>query len=235
MLKHVGKHNDRRIVILYRQVPNEEHMALIAYSDALPSLVHDEVMKVLESDVGQQAKELSDALFRNIMADGRNTLETLHREGYIKKVPANQVLVTPTASSSVRLDELNDILNEMAKGEEAIKRLAELDQNQGLITKKRAEPREVGATAQNSISRTNAAVEGTTSAAKALFGDSSVLSDADLATQRIAQAASMKLQAKQLLEEAQRLEQEAAQLDNLSNDSKSAKATKKATSKKQTA
>ena len=234
MLKHIGRHNDRRIVILYRQVPNEDHMALVAYSDALPSLIHDEVMKVLESDVGQQAKELSDALFRNIMADGRNTLETLHREGFIKKVPTSQVLVTPTSSSSVRLDELNDILNEMAKGEEAIKRLAELDQNQGLITKKRADPREVGTPSGNQVSRTGAAVEGNTSAAQ-LFKETGVLSDADLAAQRIAQAAAMKLQATQMLAEAQRLEQEAAQLDPAKNDSKPAKAAKKATSKKQTA
>lgn len=234
MLKHIGKHNDRRIVILYRQVPNEEHMALVAYSDALPVMIHDEVMKVLESDVGQQAKELSDALFRNIMADGRNTLETLHREGFIKKVPTSQVLVTPTNSSSVRLDELNNILNEMARGEEAIKRLAELDQNQGLITKKRADPREVGMPASNNVSRTNAAVEGNTSAA-ALLKNDGVLSDADLAAQRVAQAASMKLQAQQMLAEAQRLEQEAAQLDPTKNDSKPAKAAKKAPGKKQTA
>jgi hypothetical protein len=198
-------------------------------------MVHDEVMKVLESEVGQQSKELSDALFRNIMADGRNTLETLHREGFIKKVPTSQVLVTPTNNSSVRLDELNDILNEMAKGEDAIRRLAEIDQNQGLITKKRAEPREVGTPALNNVSRTNAAVEGTTSAASALFGDTGALSDADLAAQRVAQAASMKLQAQQLLAEAQRLEQEAAKLDTPKNDSKPAKATKKAATKKQTA
>lgn len=234
MLKHVGKHNDRRIVILFRQVPNEEHMALVAYSDALPSMIHDEVMKVLESEIGQQAKELSDALFRSLLPDGRNALESLHREGFIKKVPTSQILVTPTNSSSVRLDELNNILNEMARGEDAIKRLADLDQNQGLITRKRAEPREVGTPDGNRVSRTGAAVEGTVSAA-ALLGNDGVLSDADLAAQRTAQAAAMKMQAQQMLAEAQRLEQEAQQLSPVKNDSKPAKATKKASSKKQEA
>ena len=96
MLKHVGKHNDRKVVILFREVPGEDHMALVTYGEVLPRLIHDEVMKCLESPVGQQAKEFSDALFRVTMADGRNCLEVLHKEGMIKKVPTNQVIVTPT-------------------------------------------------------------------------------------------------------------------------------------------
>ena len=121
MIKHVGKHNNKKIVLLWRKVPNEDHMALLLYSDTLPRLIHDEVMKALESAVGQNAKELSDVLFRTTMADGRNCLEVLHREGFIKKVPTSQILITPTTKSSVRLDELNSILDEMDKGEEAIK------------------------------------------------------------------------------------------------------------------
>ena len=127
MLKHVIKHNQKRGVLLYRRVPDEGHMCLICYSDLLPRLVHDEIMKVLESPVGQQANDLADALFRNIMPDGQNTLQTIHANGWIQKVPTNQVLVQANAKSSVRLDELNDILDEMAQGEEAVRRLAELD------------------------------------------------------------------------------------------------------------
>ena len=67
-------------------------MALVAYSSRLPVMIHDEVMKTLESEIGQQAKEFADALFRTTMADGRNALTALHEEGMIKKVPTNQVL-----------------------------------------------------------------------------------------------------------------------------------------------
>jgi ribosomal protein S19E (S16A) len=55
------------------------------------------------------------------MSDGRNCLDVLHKEGMIKKVPTNQVIVTPTGKSNVRLDELNKILKEMEQGESAIK------------------------------------------------------------------------------------------------------------------
>lgn len=202
MYKHVGKHNSKKVVLLFREVPGEEHMCLVAYSDLLPRLYHDPVMKVLESPVGQQAANFSDALFRSFMPDGRNCLEALHKDGLIKKVPTNQVTVTPTTNSSVRLDELNDILNEMAKGEDAVKRMAEIDANKGMTGKKRTDIREVG-------------VPNNTRSTPAQQSDpyTSVLSDADLARDRLNQAEIMKANAEQMLKEAERLLAEAADLD----------------------
>jgi hypothetical protein len=226
MLKHVGKHNDKRCVIVFRKVPELEHMALVIYSDLLPRMIHDEVMRAVESPQGQEAKELSDVLFRTIMADGHNCLESLHRNGLLKKVPTNQVLVTPTSTSSVRLDELNDILDEMTKGEEAMKRLQELDTNRGLTGKqapRRAEIQELG-------ERRTREAQGNTSAAEMLAG---LLSDTDLATQRLEQAQKMEASAKQLLAEAERLKAEAQSLspkvDNVGTK------TKKTATKKQAA
>lgn len=205
MLKHVGKHNDKRCVIIFRKIPDLEHMALIVYSDLLPRLVHDEVMKAVESPQGQEATEISEVLFRTIMADGTNCLENLHRNGLMKKVPTNQVLVTPTTTSSVRLDELNDMLDEMAKGEEAFKKLQEMDKSRGMAANKprRAEIQEIG-------ERKTREAQGNTSAADML---TNFMSDSDLATQRIEQAQKMEATAKQLLEEAQRLKEEAEKLN----------------------
>lgn len=232
MIKHVGKHNNKRIVLLWRKVPNENHMALVAYSDTLPRLIHDEVMRALESPIGQEAKDFSDVLFRTVMADGRNALEVMHKEGFIKKVPTSQILITPTAKSSVRLDELNDILDEMDKGEEAIKRLQDIDNNAGFTGKRKPrEGREVGMPPNNqSLSRTNIDVVPTNSAADYING---TLSDGDLAEQRLTQASQMKKQAEQLLAEAKRLETEAKSLKPAKNDTTKTKKT--ASAKKQTA
>ena len=84
MLKHVGRHGEKKVVVAYNTVPGEDHMALVIYSDSLPSMLHDEVMKVIESPAGQTAKSLADALFRNIMPDGNNTLGALHKGGFLK-------------------------------------------------------------------------------------------------------------------------------------------------------
>lgn len=226
MLKHVGKHNDKRCVIVFRKIPDLEHMALVVYSDLLPRMIHDEIMRVVESPQGQEAKEISDVLFRTIMADGTNCLESLHRNGLMKKVPTNQVLVTPTSTSSVRLDELNDILDEMQKGEEAVKRLQDIDSSRGFTGKKaprKAEIQEVG-------ERRTREAQGNTSAAEMLSG---LLSDSDLAAQRLAQATKMEENAKQLLAEAERLKAEAQSLSPKVDDVGTK--TKKTAAKKQAA
>lgn len=233
MIKHVGKHNSKKIVLLWRKVPNEDHMALLLYSDTLPRLIHDEVMKQLESPIGQAAKEFSDVLFRTVMSDGRNALEVLHKEGFIKKVPTSQILITPTTKSSVRLDELNSILDEMDKGEEAVKRLADIDKEAGMVGQKKKvrEGREVGMPPNNtSVSRTNIDVDATDSAAAYIKG---ALTNNDLATERLTQAATMKAQAEQLLAEAKRLETEAKEL--APKNVKTTRAKKAASTKKQTA
>lgn len=230
MIKHVGKHGNKKVVILYRTVPDDEHMCLVTYTETLPRLIHDEVMHCLESPIGQNAKEFSDALFRQTMADGNNALQSLHVNGFIKKVPANQVLVTPRQGSSVRLDELNDILKQMEQGEEAVKRLADIDNNRGMSKKTRVpEAREVGAP---NNSRANNQVQGNTSAEE--YVANTILTDSDLAISRLAQAKTFKQQAEQLLAEAKRLEDEANKLDAGSKKNVTTK-TKKTAAKKQAA
>ena len=206
MLKHIGRHGDKKVVVLYREVPGETHMCLVVYSDVLPRAYHDAVMSVLESPVGQQSESFADALFRNMMPDGTNCLEVLHKNGMIKKINTNQVIMTPTPSSTVRLDELNDILNEMKKGEDAIKRLAEMDKAQGLVPNKKRKPelKEVG------VPPSSRSTPSTTPNSASL---TSVLSDSDLAMSRLAQAELMKKNANTMLAEAERLINEAVQLD----------------------
>lgn len=194
MIKHVGRHNNKRVVIAYKQVPDEDHMCLVIYSETLPMRIHDEVMKVLESAAGQDANDFADALFRHTMADGVNCLNAIHRAGLLSKVQTNQVIVTPTSSSSVRLDELNTILAEIAKGKDATEKLAKADAGQ------RYEGRELGEPARvaESVNTTSASVN-----------TEGVLSDADIANQRTAQATKLRADAQNLLAEATRLEGEA--------------------------
>jgi hypothetical protein len=213
MIKHVGKHNQKRVAIVYRTVPDEDHMALVAYADSMPSMVHDEVMKVIESEVGQNAKELADALFRTIMADGTNCLTALHKGGWLKKVPCNQVIVTPTAKSTCRLDELNNLLKKIEEGGDAAQALADMDANRG-IRGVIQEGRELG---QPAIDPTRTSASDT----------SGVLTDDVLSQQRLDQALKMEAEAKSLLAEAKRLKQEATQLSQ--PKAKNVGKTKKAT------
>lgn len=227
MIKHVGKHNNKKVVILFRTVPNEDHMCLLLYPETLPRHIHDDVMNALESQAGQQAKEFSDYLFRVTLQDGNNALATLHKEGMIKKVPTNQVIVTPNAKSTVRLDELNEILGKLAMGEEAVKELADLDKNAGLTGKKRrAEEKTLGEVRSPKESRSTPAVVDTS------VKLDEVLTDEQLATQRIAQAQKMVTEAKQLMAEAERLQKEAASLSGATEEQNARTKTKKITKAK---
>jgi hypothetical protein len=200
MIKHIGKHGDRKVAIVFREVPGEEHMALVVYPETLPISFHDAIMKVIESPMGQEAENLGDALFRSLLSDGRAMLQTLHVEGMIKKVQAKQVTVTPGGNSTVNLDEMNGIIRKMKLGEDAIREMAELDANKGYTGKARRRDdygREVGAP----IPQRMAEVAGS-DAAKAL-------DDQAIAQDRMKQAQRMEAEARGLLAESARLKAEA--------------------------
>ena len=131
--KHVGVANNKKVIIIQRQLSGDDaHMAAVLYSDILPSRYHDDVMRVLESDEGQQAYEFRDILQRRMMADGNNMLQALSSENYIKRVSQNAVIVKPNSKSSIRLDELNKLLNEAGRGESAVRKLDEMDSQLGM-------------------------------------------------------------------------------------------------------
>jgi len=189
-IKHVGKHGDRKVAIIYRTVPGEEHMALVIYPDTLSAAFHDSVMRVIESDEGQDALSLSDSMFKSLLTDGRPMLQTLHKEGKIKKVNTNQIVVTPNATSHVRLDELNKVMDGIEAGGDAAKKMEELDAQSGLV-----DP------SSNRVNKEDTVT------------DNDTISDATLAKQMNAQAKQMEAEGKSLVAESKRLIKEAKKLN----------------------
>ena len=204
-MKHVGKHGDRKVCVLFRQVPGEDHMCLIIYPETIQVVWQDAVQKVLESDMGQQAEQLADALHRSYLPDGRPILETLHQERMIKKVRTSDIIMTPNGNSKIRLDELNKMLNEMKQGEDAIKRMAENDASRGMVApevKRAAEAKYKAQQAQKSAPQApfQAPQEG-------------ALSDRDIASNMVFQAKKMELEAKAMIAEAARMKKDAQRMD----------------------
>jgi len=202
-MKHVGKHGDRKVCILFRQVPGEDHMALIIYPEVLPAHWQDSIQKALESDIAQQAEELADALHRSFLPDGRAVLETLHQERMIKKVRTSDIIVTPTSQSKIRLDELNKMLNEMKLGEEAIKKMAQNDASRGMVApevKRKAEAEYKASQVQQATPKFQAPQD-------------AALSDRDIAANMVFQAKKMETEAKQMIAEAARMKKDAQRMD----------------------
>ena len=130
--KHVGTVNSKKVIIVQREMPGEDHMACVIYSGIMPSKYHDDVMKLLESQEGQASWDFKDLLERRMMAEGTNMLQALSSEGYLKRVPSANVMVTPNSKSSMRLDELVKLLREAGgKSKETQNNLERMENNQG--------------------------------------------------------------------------------------------------------
>ncbi len=196
-LRHVGKINDKKVAILFREVPGETHMCLVAYTETLNQHIHDPMMACIESQIGQTSENLADALNRSYTKDGKIILQVLHSQGLIKKVQTQLVIVTPNSNTNIKLSELNKILDEMKQGEDAVKRLAELDASRGL-----QDPVDVARRMRNNREE----------APKVNQPTQGILGDNDLANNLLQQARRMEAEAKGLLAESQRLQQEANEM-----------------------
>jgi hypothetical protein len=193
-LRHVGKHGDRKVAVVFREVPGEPHMALVVYTQLLNQNIHDPLIQCIDSDIGQNSKDLADALNRTHTRDGKIILQVLHSEGMLKKVQTEQIVMTPAPNQQIRLDELNKMLDEMEKGEEAVKRMAELDSQRGM-----QDPAQVARRMR----------EGRDAQAPVVATSGDALGDASLANNLRQQAAKMSAEAKGLLAEAERMLKEA--------------------------
>jgi len=196
MMKHVGRHGEKRVAVIFREVPGEEHMALVTYPDQLKQTTHDDLMNAIQSVKGQEAKHLGEALHGMTGTDGQTILNMLHREGFMKKVRTQDIIMMPRPNTpGARLDEVNDIIRGMETGSEAAQQMAKLDAQAGL-----ADPDK------------KAAGE---AAAAQVAGNSAngILGDADIARNLMTQAEQMKAQMATLQAEAERLMEEAASLD----------------------
>lgn len=213
-LRHVGKHGDRKVAIIFREVPGEPHMALVTYTETLNQHIHDPMMRCIESDIGQVSEQLADALNRSYTVDGRPILQVLHAEGLLKKVRTELIVVTPNPQTKIKLNELNEILNEMKQGENAVKRLTEMDQSRGL-----QDPVDVARRLRGDPQPSTQAGNG-------------AVSDTQLANNFKAQAEKMAAEARGLIAESERLLKEAAALDPAIAPAKAAKVTKVKTPRK---
>ena len=199
-LKHVGKHGDRKVAIVFREVPGEPHMCLVTYTETLNQHIHDPLIRCIESDVGQHAESLSDALNRTYGMDSNPILFTLHKEGLLKKVQTEQIIVTPNSNTKIKLSELNKILTEMKQGEDAVKRMAEMDQSRGM-----QDPATVARRMRESQTRD--------AKTPVVASSPDALGDSVLANNLRQQATKMAAEAKGLMAEAERLLKEEAVMD----------------------
>lgn len=107
-MKHVGKMGEKPCVVLFREVPGEPDHALVVQTDNLPDAQHDALMNIVQSAEAQESNEISEVLDRRQFNDGSNMLQQLHFDKRIEKVQTNLVSLTPTPSTVISLEEVNN-------------------------------------------------------------------------------------------------------------------------------
>ena len=187
MLKHVGRiaKTKRRVIVAYRVIPGDPDYCLVIPTQALEAAQHDDVMKCLESNAGQNAYEFAEAMARTVLNDGLNMLAGMQRYGKLSKVKSDTVEMTPDSKSVINLAELNKMLAEQ----------------KGVTVADLALKGPNGETVQPNTETTTADPVGDYATTKV----DGVLSDEDLAAQYRSQADAMFKEAKRLREQAEEL------------------------------
>jgi hypothetical protein len=113
-MKHIGKlkNTGSKVVVVFRTVPGESDRALVMETATLPDSYHDSLMKLIESEQGQDSYEFGEIMFTRIFPDGRNMLNSAQQDNRLHKVPTDLVLMTPTPSTEIALDQLNIVIAE---------------------------------------------------------------------------------------------------------------------------
>jgi len=111
-IKHIGrmKTNKRKVAVAYRTLPGDANNALVVSTENLTDSDHDILMQLVDSNSGQNAYELAEAMARTRLSDGSIMLARFHAQGKLQKVPTSDVLMTPDTNTTIQLDELNKII-----------------------------------------------------------------------------------------------------------------------------
>jgi len=108
-LKHIGrfKESKRKVAVVFRTLPEDPDSALVCQTENLRDEDHDILMNLIESNTGQTAHELADAMQRTPLNDGNIMLARFHTAGHLTKVSTSDIEMTPNTTIAIGLDEIN--------------------------------------------------------------------------------------------------------------------------------
>ena len=174
-IKHVGQliNSQRRVIVVFREIPDEPTHCLVVDTDALPDWMHNDIINAVESPGAQSSANFYEYAQRTVFTDGSNMLQTLHAAKRLSKQPTSNVMMTPNTSAKIRLDELNNLIREQNGDQPAVTDVPP-ENELGMATKKTPSKSEAPA----------------------------VISEEDIAKNMLAQAEQFSAEAERLREEA---------------------------------
>lgn len=113
-IKHVGvlSNTGKKVVVVFRELPDDPENCLVVDTDALPDWFHDDIINAVEEPGSQNTANFYEYAERKYLTDGTNMLQTLHKTGRLQKMPTSNVMMTPNNDVAVGLTEINNIVRE---------------------------------------------------------------------------------------------------------------------------
>lgn len=191
-LKHIGRvaNTDVKCVIVFREMYDAEgnvvdpDNCLVVETERLPDMEHDDVVRLVESQAGQDAKEFYEVAHRTRFADGTNMLVALTGRNRLRKYPTSQILLTPNPQTAIPLSEINEIIRKQKSG------MSEQDINNTMVDDTDSPP------------RTQTTLDPTQTIDQSVDTGEAALDDTAIAKNMIAQAETFLAEAKRLQDEA---------------------------------
>lgn len=121
VMRHVGQdHLGHRLVVVFRELPEDPEHCLVIESSTLPDMYHDNLMNVVESQEAQQTVNLYEVLNRRVFGDGQHMLNALHNRGLLKKLSVDNVFLIPMPNRKLPLREANQAISGEAPVTESV-------------------------------------------------------------------------------------------------------------------
>jgi hypothetical protein len=113
-LKHIGKlkNTGSKVIVVFRTIPGESNTALVMPTETLSDEYHNSLMALIETDEAQQTFEFGEIMFTRLFPDGRPMLRAAQADGRLQKIPTDKIIMTPSPTSDVPLDQLNVLIAE---------------------------------------------------------------------------------------------------------------------------
>lgn len=198
-LKHVGriKNTGRRCIIVFREIYDENGNAvdhnncLVLESESLPDAEHQDIMQIVESATMQENSNAYEVFARSRLGNGQTALAWMHATGRLRKMPTNNVELTPDSQNVIALDQLNTIVRMQAAG------ATQAEIENALRDDTDSAPRDAALTESTPAPAPEPQTQD---------GGDGVLDDAAIAKGRLDQAILFEAQAKELREQAYELD-----------------------------
>lgn len=191
-MKHIGQvtNTGLKCIIVFRELYDDKgnvedpNHCLVVETERLPDMLHDDMVRVVESPTAQDSQEFYTVAHRSLFSDGVNMLVKLHNHGLLKKYQTKDITVTPNSYTSVPLNEINEIVKKTNSG------MSPQDIQNSMVNDTDGAP------------RTSTSLSATQTNDQAIDTNEDPMSDLAIAKTMVAQADTYELEVKRLREEA---------------------------------